>query len=85
MQNSKETFAIAKLFVLALGVYAGSATAAEMKDSGTVTYHLGQAAHIPLADGKVLTEQRMSGLILADNATAPFHLIVAGLPNRWRG
>ncbi len=74
MQNLKETIAIAKLLVFTLGVSGGSATAAEIKDSGTVTYHLGQAAHIPMAGGKVLTEQRMSGMILADNATAPFHL-----------
>ncbi len=74
MQNLKETIAIAKLLVFALAVYGGSAGAAEIKDSGTVTYHLGQAAHIPMAGGKALTEQRMSGMILANNATAPFHL-----------
>ena len=65
---------IVGLCLFALSNHTSLAQAGETKGSGTVTYALNQIANIPLGGNRNLTEYRMSGVVIATDATPPFHL-----------
>jgi hypothetical protein len=60
--------------LFAVAGHGSLASAAELNDSGTVTYSVSQITHIPLGGGRILTEQRMAGVVVASDSAPPFHL-----------
>ncbi len=65
---------LAGFCLFAIASQVSPTSAADLSDTGTVTYSLTQITHIPLVGGKVLTEQRMAGVLVASDSAPPFHL-----------